>query len=485
MLEAVEVGASVARDAYEAALPQLRVDLVNAQFDLREAPFAVLVVLAGDDWMGVDETLDVLHEWMDARYLDTHTFAERSAEERARPWMYRYWRELPRRGGLAIHVGAWMQDLLVDRLRRRVRRAELERRFAHVRAFERALADDDVLLVKLWLHLPKKDFKKRIRRARRDPNARIPAEERAIYRSYARVRSAAEQALRETGTAEAPWTLVEAGDERHRNLTVARTLLDAITQRLAAATPATPPAPAAGPPPGLLATVDLSAVLPYDEYKERLEALQARLWRLTTRARRRGLPSVVVFEGWDAAGKGGCIRRMTRAMEARDYHVVPVSAPTEEEAAHHYLWRFWRRLPAAGQMTIFDRSWYGRVLVERVEGYAREAEWRRAYNEIDDFEAQLVEHGIPLVKFWLHLGPDEQKRRFEARAKTAYKKYKITGDDYRNRKRWDAYAEAADEMLARTSTDLAPWTLVSAQDKRFARVRVLETVCAALGGALR
>ncbi|MHC5023876.1 MAG: hypothetical protein ACYTGG_08180, partial [Planctomycetota bacterium] len=197
-------------------------------------------------------------------------------------------------------------------------------------------------------------------------------------------------------------------------------------------------------------------------------------------ARDAGVTTVLVFEGWDAAGKGGVIRRITGSMSAADYTVVPIAAPTDEERDHHYLWRFWRKLPRAGRMIIFDRSWYGRVLVERVEGFARPDEWRRAYAEINDFEQQLAGRGYVVQKFWLHLDPDEQLRRFESRAKTPYKKYKLTDEDYRNRERWDDYVAAANEMIARTSAREAPWHVIPANDKRWARVETLKILCAAL-----
>ncbi|HXZ85791.1 MAG TPA: polyphosphate:AMP phosphotransferase, partial [Myxococcota bacterium] len=208
--------------------------------------------------------------------------------------------------------------------------------------------------------------------------------------------------------------------------------------------------------------------------------LQGRLARLSREARRTGLASVVVFEGADAAGKGGAIRRLTRAMAARDYHVVPISAPTEEERAHPYLWRFWTRLPGAGRMAIFDRSWYGRVLVERVEGYAKPEEWRRAYLEIPAFESELLAGGIALCKIWLHIDREEQLRRFREREQTPYKKYKIGPEDYRNRGHWEEYVEAAEEMFARTDRAEAPWNVIAADDKRRARVLALERVCETL-----
>jgi polyphosphate kinase 2 (PPK2 family) len=192
-----------------------------------------------------------------------------------------------------------------------------------------------------------------------------------------------------------------------------------------------------------------------------------------------------MFEGWDAAGKGGAIRRVTAALDARDYKVIPIAAPTDEEKAHHYLWRFWRHLSKAGRVTIYDRSWYGRVLVERIEGFASTEEWMRAYSEINDFEEQLIDSGMVLGKFWVHITKEEQAARFEARAQIPWKAWKLTEEDWRNRDKWDAYESAVNDMIERTSTRKAPWTLIEGNNKHFARVKVLETVCEKLETALK
>jgi AMP-polyphosphate phosphotransferase len=270
-------------------------------------------------------------------------------------------------------------------------------------------------------------------------------------------------------------------------------ILDGLTARLAASKAAKPQragriarrAKGAEFGVSVLDTVDLTTTLPWGEYKKTLDGLQDRLRLLAQRARENDVSTVLVFEGWDAAGKGGVIRRITRGMDAADYRVVPIGTPSEEEKAHHYLWRFWQQLPRAGNMLIFDRSWYGRVLVERVEGFAPVEEWQRAYSEINDFEEQLAEHGTVVVKFWLHIDPATQLRRFKEREKTPYKKYKLTAEDYRNREKWDDYVTAVNEMVARTSTDVAPWKLVAANDKRWARVEVLKTICQSLKQALK
>ncbi|RIL02602.1 MAG: polyphosphate:AMP phosphotransferase [Proteobacteria bacterium] len=490
MFEAAEIGNSVAKADYDVRVPALRVDLINAQYDLRHAEFSVVVVLTGDDRAGVNETLNVLHEWMDPRWIRTRAFDAPSAEERERPGFWRYWKELPRRGQLSIVIGDWSTRAILARLSGRVSDAHWARTLEHIESFERMLADDGTLLLKFWLHLPKKELKRRLKRARTDDGAalRVDATDRLLYEHYDDAQPVAEQVLRKTSTAATPWTVVESTDAHYRDLTVAGGVLAALRARQASGRPLAPPAVAsaadADPHTTVLGSVDLAALLPYDVYRARLLELQSRLRARSRKARKKGVSSVVVLEGWDAAGKGGVIRRIVRGLDARDYRVVPVGAPTEEESAHHYLWRFWKQLPRAGKLVIFDRSWYGRVLVERVEGLASAREWRRAYSEINDFEDQIVEHGSALAKFWLHVSPDEQLRRFEAREKTPYKKYKIGADDYRNRDRWDEYVAAVDEMVARTGGVEAPWHLVPANDKRFARVAVLETLCGVLERAL-
>jgi polyphosphate kinase 2 (PPK2 family) len=301
-----------------------------------------------------------------------------------------------------------------------------------------------------------------------------------------------ERAIRKTSSGQCPWQLVESTDSRYRNLTVAEKILESLTRRLAQyshSNETAPPAPAVTATPSttdqltVLDRVDLSRSLPREQYSKELDQWKSKLFRQAHKAKEHGLSTVLVFEGWDAAGKGGIIRRLTQAMDATLYRVVPIGVPTEDELAHHYLWRFWRQLPRAGNVTIFDRSWYGRLLVERVEGLATETEWSRACPEINDFEEQLVEHGIVLLKFWLQIDADEQLRRFKDREATPFKQFKITPEDWRNRDRWNDYELAANEMIARTSTEYAHWHLIAANDKRWARVEVLKTVCRALTGA--
>ncbi len=487
VFEAAEIGRKVSKESFDEELPQLRLDLINAHYDLREADFPALIVLVGDDRPGVNKVVNRLNEWMDARFIQTHVFGELTEEERQRPRNWRYWRALPGRGKLAIYTGNFVLDTVGERLRGVIDDTEFDRRLDHMARFEQMLRSDGALVLKFWIHLPKREFAKRIKKSlkKTDYHGRLDDVDHLVFDAYDDGHVLSERILRRTDSSEAPWCIVESTDARHRDLTVAKTIRSALVERLAQRpAPAIEPvaSPVSSPAHTVLETVDLTANLGRSEYKVQREQLQTRLRKLSLRARAEGISSVVVFEGWDAAGKGSVIRRVTQAIDVQDYQIVPVAAPTEDELAHHYLWRFWRHLPRAGKMLIFDRSWYGRVLVERVEGLVPEAAWRRAYQEINDFEDQIVRHGIPLSKFWLHIDRDEQLRRFHDRELTPYKKYKITDEDYRNRERWDDYRNAVDEMVQRTSTEFAPWTLVPANDKYFARIEVLRTICENLAG---
>jgi AMP-polyphosphate phosphotransferase len=487
MFEAAEVGSTVSKDEFEKASPQLRVDLINAQYDLQNAGFSVIVLIAGDDSQGCDELVDLLHAWMDVRYLDTQFFGTPTDEEAQRPRFWRYWRRLPPKGRIGIGLRAWTMQAITARATGEVDDQEYDLRLDHIERFEEALAEDGTLVLKFWVHLPRAELRRRLKHAKKHPESgwQMTNTDRAIYRNYEQVMEHVERALRRTSTAHAQWNIIEGTDRRYRDLALTTTLRDALSTHIAQARPTEQdeggddrvPATMGA---GALAAVDLTKSIPHPEYKKKLTKLQDRIHRLGIAAREQGQSSVLLFEGWDAAGKGGVIRRITTALSAQDYHAVPIAAPTDEELAHHYLWRFWRHLPRVGQMVIFDRSWYGRVLVERVEDLTPAHAWRRAYAEINDFEEQIVERGIPVLKFWLHIDQDEQLRRFQAREKTPYKKYKITDEDYRNRDKWDAYVDAVNEMVERTSTSVAPWHLLAANDKRWARLAALKVISGTL-----
>lgn len=496
MFETAELGRSVGKEEFEAEVPKLRLGLLEAQRELQKAGVPVVVLLAGADGAGKGETVRRVLEWLDTRGLDTHAFGPPTDEERERPRWWRYWMRLPPRGRIGFFFGSWYSEPLVERAFGRLSRARYDRMLGEIAFFEEELAEDGALLVKLWIHLSKKGLRKRLQRLEADPATRwkVTKADWKHFKKYDRYIEASEHAIRRTDTSHAPWVLVEASDERYRDLMAGRTLLERFRSRLAEAPPARAVAPAGSPAPPpavskeasltILDRVDLKQKLSPAEYDRRLEKAQGKLGRLVRVAFEKKRSSVVVFEGWDASGKGGNIRRITAAMDPRTYRVISVAAPTDEEKARHYLWRFWRHVPRAGSVTLYDRSWYGRVLVERVEGFARPEEWSRAYLEINDFESQLVGHGIVLAKFWLQVDAKEQLRRFHERETVAWKRHKIGPEDWRNREKWDAYEQAASDMIARTSTAEAPWALVAANDKRLARVQVVESLCRRLEKAL-
>ncbi len=499
MFETAELGRKVSKEEFRKAEPELRTDLVMLQQELRSADFPVLVLFSGVDGAGKGETVNLLNEWMDPRWMDTCAYGALSDEERERPPFWRYWRDLPPRGTVGLFLSAWYSRPLVDRVYGRLEETGFNRQLDRILGFEKLLADDGALILKFWMHLGRDAQRRRLEALEADElqSWRVTPldwEHFEMYDDFVRV---AEHLIMRTSQPHAPWKIVEGEDARYRSLTVATILRDAIRRRLSERRTIADVGAAAEPDETVMADalrsarrktvldrLDMNLEVSGKAYKERLPVAQARLNTLYRAARDGGRSMVLVFEGWDAAGKGGAIRRTTAAMDARDYRVIPIAAPTDEENARNYLWRFWRHLGRAGRVTIYDRSWYGRVLVERVEGFAAEAEWRRAYTEINDFERQLTEAGIVLVKFWMHITPEEQLSRFEKRRTIPFKAWKLTDEDWRNREKWDLYAQAVHEMVERTSTVIAPWHLIEANSKKFARLKVIDTICETLEARL-
>ena len=490
MFEAAELGRRLSKADYHDAEPELRAQLLDVQRRARIAGLPVLLLITGVAGAGKGELVNRLHEWLDSRNVRTHVFWDETDEEKQRPRWWRYWRAMPAAGEIAILFGGWYARLIEDARHGRLADEGIEMELDRIRQVEHMLINGGSLLVKLWLHLPEREQTRRVEARRRDPKShwRMAPETVQEANHYEQFVALATRVVRETDTGESPWYLIEATDRHFRDLTVGKTLHRAIDTRLAAPGNDTPIAVSHAPALPEAETahrtivdhVDTDLVLSKDEYKKEKRALDATVNRLGWQGFKARHPVVAVFEGWDAAGKGGAIRRLTEALDARLYNVIPIAEPTDEEAAHHYLWRFWRKLSRDGYWTIFDRSWYGRVLVERVEGFASQPEWARAYHEINTFEEQLTEHGVTLLKFWLNITPEEQLQRFEARAETPYKQHKITPDDWRNRDKWDDYKSAVNEMVIRTSTEYAPWHIIPANDKRYARIEVMRIAAEAV-----
>ena len=494
MLCAGEGGQKIDKKTYNERVPDLRTELLLAQNQLHvSADFSVIAVVAGSDAAGKGQTVNRLHQWMDTRFLQTHAFDQPSDEESERPLAWRYWRVLPAKGLISIFLNSWYSEVIRAMLAGEMSEADFARALVHLNTFEQKLTDDGTLLLKYWFHIPKKVQKKRLKNYASDPDQawRVTEQDWWNLRHYDRLRPICERLLKDTNSSQAPWLVVDGTDRRYRELTVSEHLLQSLRSRMQSAPTGTVPSPvpvhaaeAAPDGPTVLSELDLDQQISRSRYRRHLVKWQARLNELSRRAQKKRVATVLVFEGADAAGKGGAIRRVTTALDARRYEVIPIAAPNDEERARHYLWRFWRRLPRAGDWTVFDRSWYGRVLVERVEQFATEPQWRRAYQEIRDFEELLCEHGIVLVKFWLHIDPDEQAKRFAEREQVPYKQYKITEEDYRNRSKWPQYEAAVQDMIQQTCLPHAPWTLVEANDKYFARIKVLRTICEQLHDAI-
>ena len=478
------------KQTYAIEEPKLRSTLIDAQLELVERrDFAVLILVTGFDGAGKGAVIQHLYEWLDPRHLRSNAYDRPTEEERLRPRMWRYWRDLPPKGEISVVFNSWYNEPLIDRARGDIDEATFERRLSAIEHFERMLADEGVLLLKFLLVVSRKEQKRRLAAAARyEGQSRHVLDEWGAGNYRKKALSIASRTIRQTSSAHAPWIVIPSDDSEYRDLTFGQTIAQSLRGRLdSPASASAPSSPALIPNLDnrtVLDSLDLSLKLEPAEYKRQLDKWQDRLAALTDDRRFRDIALVVAFEGTDAAGKGGTIRRVTAAFDPRRFRVHPIAAPTDEEKVQPYLWRFWRRLPRKGHVAVFDRTWYGRVLVERVESFATEAEWLRAYGEINEFEEELAESGIVLAKFYLATSKEEQLRRFEARAESPLKRFKITEEDWRNREKWDAYAHAVNDMVDRTSTPAAPWTLVEAEDKRWGRIKVLKTLCKRIEAAL-
>ncbi|MGD8358699.1 MAG: polyphosphate:AMP phosphotransferase [Lysobacterales bacterium] len=506
MFQTAELGIKVSKSEFKEREIVLREALLALQQRLRKlGEFSVIVDFAGVRGAGKGTSLNLLNKWMDARWITTQAYTNPSDEEIERPVFWRFWRDLPPKGQIGVYLSGRYSRPLLDYVYGHIDQDRLRHELDMINNFEKALADDGALILKFWMHISQKVQYKRLKILEKDPlrSWRMSPIDWKHYEMYDRFIEAAEQIISYTSTGHAPWQIIEGEDFRYRSLRVGEIFqlmlerhltreglrqkyLSELRQEIHDKVVGT--SLASGnhvQSMTVLDGLDFSASMTKKEYRSELAIWQARVADLHQRSVRKGISIVLVFEGPDAAGKGGAIRQITEALDARYYKVYPFSAPTDTELAHHYLWRFWGCMPRAGQMTIFDRSWYGRVLVERIERFAGDDEWRRAFAEINDFESQLIDHGTVLIKFWLQISKDEQLRRFKAREETPHKRWKLGEEDWRNRERWDDYALAAHEMIQQTSVKDSPWVLVENENKSFGRIKVLKTVCEALERALK
>ncbi|QDZ39483.1 polyphosphate:AMP phosphotransferase [Euhalothece natronophila Z-M001] len=492
MLENLDLSLSLKKDDYKEQMNDLMYELRSLHQQCWNKNLTLIIVLEGWAAAGKGKMVKKLATCMDPRGFILHPVVAPTPYEQQYPFLWRFWQGLPAKGNVATFYHSWYTHVLEDRLLNKVQPKAVPSRIQAINSFERQLAQDGIGIAKFWVHLSQEELQKRLKKYAQDPldSWRVRQEDWQQHKYYEEYSTLAEEMLTQTSTGIVPWTLIPGDNKRWARVQLLshvasrlRELLERPSKNISPVTSLDNPPPEIG---GFnaLSQVDLSQSLSKKSYKKQLKQQQIKLRKLQRSIYEQNVPVLAMFEGWDAAGKGGAIKRLTDVLDPRSYQVHPFAAPTDEEKAHHYLWRFWRKLPPAGKIGIFDRSWYGRVLVERVEGFASEIEWQRAYQEINEFEAQLINRGYVLLKFWIHIDPDEQLKRFQQRQEDPFKQHKITEEDWRNRAKWDDYELAVNQMVERTNTAIAPWTIVPANDKYYARVKVIETLTQAIENKL-
>lgn len=496
MLEKLDLTKSLGKSEYKEKMPGLEARLGKLQRECTKRSIPVMIAFEGYGASGKGVQIAELIRALDPRGFEVHAVEKETEEERLHPFLWRFWVKMPAKGRIAIYDTSWYRKVLGDRFDKKTKKKELAKAYDSICSFEEQITDDGTILIKLFLAIDKKEQKKRFDKLSesRETAWRVSKGDFRRNKEFEKYEAMNEEMLVRTDTEYAPWTIVEAADRRFAAVKIYSTVIRVIEEKLqefdrieSLKEPALcyegEPLEKLGE--SILSKADLSLSYTKEEYKKKMGKLQKKMERLHGELYRRRIPVVLAFEGWDAGGKGGAIKRLTKKMDPRGYVVHPTAAPNDIERAHHYLWRFWTDMPKAGHVTIFDRTWYGRVMVERVEGFCTRQEWQRAYKEINDMERDLTDAGTIVLKFWMQIDKEEQERRFKARQNDPEKQWKITEEDWRNREKWEQYEEAVDEMLIRTSTPNAPWIVVEGNCKYYARVKVLESVVNAIEERIR
>ena len=473
------------KDEIKQRTEQEQAKLAANQMRIKEAKVPVMVIFEGWGAAGKGSTLAKVIKDMDPRFFQVATMdAEPTEEESRRPFLWRYLVEIPEEGQFKFFDTCWMEEVTHGRVKGELTDDEYDRRIDSINTAERQLVDNGYQVMKFFFHIGKKDQRKRLDALAADEYTSWRVDEEDFWENdnYERCLGVYDRYLRDTNRSSAPWYIIDAKDRGWATLQVLEFLntgIDvAIHNRGIAAPLRQNVFPLRKMP--LLSEISLDKAIDDEEYRAQLKTLQARLSSLHNEIYLKRIPVVIAYEGWDAAGKGGNIKRITAALDPRGYRVIPIASPEPHEKARHYLWRFWNRLPKSGHITVFDRTWYGRVMVERLEGFCSENDWQRAYNEINEFEKELTDAGTVVIKFWVQIDSQTQLERFTDRQNTPEKQWKITEEDWRNREKWDQYEAAIDEMLQKTNTTFAPWYILESNDKHYARIKALSIVVDAL-----
>ncbi len=495
MLEKIDLTKKLKKDEFKKQLDEYSIELSALQRKAKGLGIPISIVFEGWGAAGKGTLINRLIAPLDPRGFDVYTTNKTSEEESMRPYLWRFWTRLPENGRIAIFDRSWYRIALSDRVDGVTTDDKLAEAYTAINSFERVLADDGMLIIKLFLHISQEEQKKRFKKLEKNDETkwRVTKDDWQHNKDYDTYFDITNKTLEKTDNEFAPWNIIEATDGEFALIKIMSVVISALTEAIAKKeNPDHTDLPNAMLKESklkmmrssVLDGVDLSLALTKEEYKERLKKAQKKLQMLHNECYLNRIPVVLAFEGWDAGGKGGAIKRLTERLDPRGYRVIPTAAPNDIEKKHHYLWRFWNAMPKDGHIAIFDRTWYGRVMVERLEGFCTKNEWQRAYREMNMMEEHLAEEGAVVIKFWMHIDKDEQERRFKERQANPEKQWKITDEDWRNREKWEQYEIAVNEMILKTSTTYAPWIIVEGNNKYYARIRVLETVVEALEKAL-
>ncbi len=455
-------------------------ELSALQIKVKESKIPVIVLLDGWGAAGKGSVLGKIIKNLDPRFFKVETIDQPSAEEKRKPFLYRYFKRIPEEGRFTFFDGGWMDDIVTASAHKKFTDTDYQNRIVSIKRFERTLHDNGYLVLKFFFHITKEEQKERLGKLlkSKDTKWRVSKEDCWQNKHYEDYFTAYDHYLNDTDQSYAPWYIIDSTNKKWAQLQLIETINQGIRTAMANRNTAVPILQNVFPLENVtpLADIDLAKELSEEEYRLELEKYQKELKDLQNRLYLKKIPVIIAYEGWDAAGKGGNIKRIASALDPRGYEVQPIASPEPHEKARHFLWRFWTRLPKTGHITIFDRTWYGRVMVERLEGFCTENDWKRAYNEINEFEKELIDWGAIVIKFWVQIDKDTQLARFTERQNTPEKQWKITDEDWRNREKWDEYETAVNEMIEKTSTTYAPWHILESNDKKYARIKALKIV---------